>query len=63
MNLKFTISYDGSVFFGSQKQPNKNTVEDELLKVFKTFNIDTKIILLWNTILLDWFKKIQYNFK
>ena len=49
MNLKFTISYDGSYFFGSQKQPNKNTVEDELLKVFKTFNIKTKIILSGRT--------------
>lgn len=49
MNLKFEIAYDGSSFFGSQKQPNKNTVEDELLKVFKTFNIDTKIILSGRT--------------
>ena len=48
-NLKFTISYDGSAFFGSQKQPNQNTVEDELLRVFKTFNIDTKIILSGRT--------------
>ena len=47
--LKFTISYDGSAFFGSQKQPNQNTVEDELLRVFKTFNIDTKIILSGRT--------------
>ena len=48
-NLKFTISYDGSAFFGSQKQPNQNTVEDELLRVFKTFDIDTKIILSGRT--------------
>ncbi|WP_198305948.1 tRNA pseudouridine(38-40) synthase TruA [Arcobacter vandammei] len=49
MNLKFTISYDGSSFFGSQKQPNKLTVEDELLKVFKSINIETKIILSGRT--------------
>ncbi len=49
MNLKFTISYDGSVFFGSQKQPNQITVEDELLKVFKSINIETKIILSGRT--------------
>ncbi|OCL87519.1 tRNA pseudouridine synthase A [Aliarcobacter thereius] len=49
MNLKFTISYDGSAFFGSQKQTNKNTVEDELLKVFKALNISTKIILSGRT--------------
>ena len=49
MNLKFEIAYDGSSFFGSQKQPNKNTVEDELLKAFKNINIDTKIILSGRT--------------
>ncbi|QKF72382.1 tRNA pseudouridine(38-40) synthase [Aliarcobacter faecis] len=49
MNLKFTISYDGSSFFGSQKQPNKATVEDELLKIFKSINIETKIILSGRT--------------
>ena len=42
MNLKFEIAYDGSTFFGSQKQANKNTVEDELLKAFKNINIDTE---------------------
>ncbi|RBQ30156.1 tRNA pseudouridine(38-40) synthase TruA [Aliarcobacter vitoriensis] len=49
MNLKFICSYDGSVYFGSQKQPNQNTVEDELLRVFKTFGIDTKIIFSGRT--------------
>ena len=49
MNLKFEIAYDGSSFFGSQKQPNKNTVEDELLKAFKNINIDTKIVLSGRT--------------
>ena len=32
MNLKFVCSYDGSLFQGSQKQPNGLTVEDKLLK-------------------------------
>ncbi|QKF60162.1 tRNA pseudouridine(38-40) synthase TruA [Aliarcobacter lanthieri] len=49
MNLKFICSYDGSLYFGSQKQPNQNTVEDELLKIFKTFSIDTKIIFSGRT--------------
>ena len=49
MNLKFEIAYDGSTFFGSQKQANKNTVEDELLKAFKNINIDTKIVLSGRT--------------
>ena len=49
MNLKFEIAYDGSSFFGSQKQANKNTVEDELLKAFKNINIDTKIVLSGRT--------------
>ena len=49
MNLKFTISYDGSSFFGSQKQPSKTTVEDELLRAFRSINIDTKIILSGRT--------------
>lgn len=49
MNLKFVISYDGSIYKGSQKQPNEKTVEDELLRVFKRLNIDTKIILSGRT--------------
>ena len=49
LNLKFEIAYDGSTFFGSQKQANKNTVEDELLKAFKNINIDTKIVLSGRT--------------
>ncbi len=49
MNLKFTIAYDGSLYQGSQKQPNQNTIEDELLKAFKTLNIQTNIILSGRT--------------
>ena len=49
MNLKFVISYDGSIYKGSQKQPRVRTVEDELLRVFKRLNIDTKIVLSGRT--------------
>ena len=49
MNLKFVISYDGSIYQGSQKQPNGKTVEDELLRVFKRLNINTKIVLSGRT--------------
>ena len=37
MNLKFKVAYDGSLFLGSQKQPNRQTIEDELLKAFSYF--------------------------
>jgi len=49
MNLKFLISYDGSLYKGSQKQPNNQTIEDKLLNAFKRINIDTKIILSGRT--------------
>ncbi|NQY21112.1 MAG: tRNA pseudouridine(38-40) synthase TruA [Campylobacteraceae bacterium] len=49
MNVKFVIEYDGTEYFGSQKQLDKNTVENELLKAFKSINIDTKIILSGRT--------------
>ncbi|MDY0051197.1 MAG: tRNA pseudouridine(38-40) synthase TruA [Aliarcobacter sp.] len=49
MNLKFVIAYDGSLFLGSQKQPNGLTVENKLLKAFKRINIDTNIILSGRT--------------
>ncbi|MDY3200162.1 MAG: tRNA pseudouridine(38-40) synthase TruA [Arcobacter sp.] len=49
MNLKFIVAYDGSSYLGSQKQPNKNTIEDELLKAFKTLNIETSIVLSGRT--------------
>ena len=49
MNLKFVISYDGSLYQGSQKQPNGQTVEDKLLKAFKRVNIDTNIVLSGRT--------------
>jgi len=49
MNAKFVISYDGTKFQGSQKQPNGLSVEDTLLKAFRQINIDTKIVLSGRT--------------
>lgn len=49
MNAKFLMSYDGSLYKGSQKQPNRQTIEDKLLLAFKRINIDTKIILSGRT--------------
>ena len=49
MNLKFVISYDGSLYQGSQKQPNGLTVEDKLLKAFKKINIEANIVLSGRT--------------
>ena len=49
MNLKFKISYDGSLYQGSQKQPNGQTVEDKLLFAFKKINIETNIVLSGRT--------------
>ena len=51
MNLKFKISYDGSLYQGSQKQPNGMTIEDKLLKAFKKINIETNIVLSGDEIL------------
>ena len=49
MNVKFIISYDGSLYKGSQKQPDVLTIEDELLLAFKNININTSIILSGRT--------------
>jgi len=49
MNLKFVCSYDGSLFQGSQKQPNGLTIEDKLLFAFKKINIKTNIVLSGRT--------------
>ena len=49
MNVKFTISYDGTLYLGSQTQPNGLSVEDKLQEVFKSINIVTKIILSGRT--------------
>lgn len=49
MNIKVTISYDGSLYLGSQRQPNKRSVEDKLIEVFKILNIEPKITLSGRT--------------
>lgn len=48
-NIKITFSYDGSKFCGSQKQPNKQSVEDKILEAFRSFGISTKIIISGRT--------------
>ena len=47
MNVKFLISYDGSLYKGSQKQPDKNTIEDKLLDAFKRINIERVVFHQW----------------
>lgn len=49
MNVKITVAYDGSVYKGSQRQPNKLSVEDKLLEAFKSLNINSSIILSGRT--------------
>ncbi len=49
MNIKISLMYDGTKFYGSQKQPNKNTIEDNLLNAFRNINIDTKLIFSGRT--------------
>ena len=49
MNVKFTISYDGTKYQGSQTQANGLSVEDKLQEAFKSININTKIILSGRT--------------
>lgn len=40
MKYCITFAYDGSDFFGYQKQPNKRTVQEEIEKVLKDINGD-----------------------
>lgn len=49
MNCKLVIQYDGCKYFGSQKQPDKVTVESTLQKALKLLNIDSKIIFSGRT--------------
>jgi tRNA pseudouridine38-40 synthase len=49
MNVKFVISYDGSLYKGSQKQPDVETIEDKLLLAFENINIKTSILLSGRT--------------
>ncbi len=43
MKIKFTISYDGSLFYGSQVQPNHVTIQSKIEEVFKLLNIETSL--------------------
>lgn len=49
MNVKVTVAYDGSLYQGSQRQPNGQSVENALLKAFKNINIDSGITLSGRT--------------
>lgn len=49
MNAKFIISYDGSLYKGSQTQPDNSSVEDRLQEAFLSLNIKTKIVLSGRT--------------
>ena len=42
MNIKITISYDGTDFNGSQIQPDRVTVQSKIHDVFNLLNIETK---------------------
>ena len=45
MRYLIKFSYDGTNFFGYEKQPNKRTIEDELERAVKSINnnVDTKV--------------------
>jgi len=43
MNIKITLSYDGSLYYGSQIQPDFTTIHTRLLEVLKTININTTL--------------------
>lgn len=40
-NLRFTISYDGTAYYGFQTQPNGNTVQDKLEQAIKMLTGET----------------------
>lgn len=43
MKIKFTISYDGSSFYGSQIQPKHVTIQSKIEEVLKLLNINTTL--------------------
>ena len=43
INIKITLSYDGSRYNGSQKQPSKNTVQDEMEEALERLKINSKL--------------------
>jgi tRNA pseudouridine38-40 synthase len=48
-NIKIVFAYDGSIFNGSAKQPNKNTVQDKFEDALKRIGIKNKLILSGRT--------------
>ncbi len=49
LNIKIVFAYDGSKFFGSQKQKNKKAVANEFIRVLKKLNISSTFILSGRT--------------
>lgn len=43
MKYLITFSYDGSKYYGYQKQPNKNSVQSEIEKVLSIINSNNKV--------------------
>ena len=43
INIKLVISYDGTLYNGSQIQPDKSTIQAKLQEIFQLLNIDTKL--------------------
>jgi len=43
MKIKFTISYDGSLYYGSQIQPEYVTIQAKIDKIFTLLNIKTNL--------------------
>ena len=43
MKIKVTFSYDGTLFYGSQIQPDYPTIHSKLLEVLKILNINTSL--------------------
>jgi len=43
MRFLITFAYDGSKYFGYQKQPKKKTIQSEIEKALKTINNDVKV--------------------
>jgi tRNA pseudouridine38-40 synthase len=49
LNTKFVFAYDGSRYFGSQKQTQKKAVANEFLKAFAKLNITSQFVLSGRT--------------
>ena len=49
MKYFMTFSYDGTNFYGYQKQPNKRTIQKEIENVLKQIN-DNKIVTIYHPV-------------